>query len=73
MQDNWELSNFTCSRKAGDRCGFAASLPQGRITALRMDETSVDLTDVTDTANEIIQKAEVPSETYPDSDPEANA
>lgn len=38
-----------------------------------MDETSVDLTDVTDTANEIIQKAEVPSETYPKSDLEANA
>lgn len=38
-----------------------------------MDETSVDLTDVTDTANEIIQKAEVPCETYPDSELEANA
>lgn len=38
-----------------------------------MDETSVDLSHVTDTANEIIQKAEVPCETYPGSDLEANA
>lgn len=38
-----------------------------------MDETSVDLTDVTDTADEVIRKAEVPSETYPDSELEANA
>ncbi|CAF92665.1 unnamed protein product [Tetraodon nigroviridis] len=57
------LENDKAARKAGDRCGFAASLPQGRITALKMDETAVDLTDVADTANEILQKAEVPRQT----------
>lgn len=56
---------MTCSRKAGNRCGFAASLPQGRITALKMDETSVDLAEAMDAASEVVQKAEPPCEAYP--------
>lgn len=38
-----------------------------------MDETSVDLTHVTDAANQIMEKAEVPCEAYPDSERGANA
>lgn len=53
------------SRKAGGRCGFAESMPQERITALKMEETSVEMTDVADRANDIVQKAEVPHQTYP--------
>lgn len=56
---------MTFSRKAGGRCGFAESMPQGRITALKMDETPVEMTDVTDRANDIVQKAEAPPQTYP--------
>ncbi|XP_029706151.1 exosome complex component RRP45 isoform X1 [Takifugu rubripes] len=56
------LENDKRARKAGERCGYAASLPRGRITALKMDETLVDMTTVMDTAKEIIQEAAVPSE-----------
>lgn len=64
-EDKWELCILTFSRKAGGRCGFAESMPQGRITALKMDETPVEMTDVTDRANDIVQKAEAPPQTYP--------
>ncbi|XP_045903355.1 exosome complex component RRP45 [Micropterus dolomieu] len=59
------LENDKKARKAGGRCGFAESLPQERITALKMDETPVEMTDVTDRANDIVRKAEAPPQTVP--------
>nr|XP_046259084.1 exosome complex component RRP45 [Scatophagus argus] len=59
------LENDKKARKAGGRCGFAESMPQERITALKMDETSVEMTDVTDRANDIVQKAEGAPQTVP--------
>lgn len=55
----------TLGRKAGGRCGFAESVPEERITALKVDETTVEMTDVMDGANDIAQKAEAPLEKYP--------
>lgn len=63
------VTNFhvfvTFSRKAGGRCGFAESMPVERITAMKMDETTVEMTDVTDRANDIVQKAEAPPQSHP--------
>ncbi|XP_051802046.1 exosome complex component RRP45 isoform X3 [Acanthochromis polyacanthus] len=54
------LLNDKAARKAGGRCGFAESMPQERITALKTDETPVEMKDVTESANDIVQKAEAP-------------
>ncbi|XP_075947246.1 exosome complex component RRP45 [Anarhichas minor] len=54
------LENDKKARKEGGRCGFAESMPQERITALKIDETSVEMTDVTERAKDIVQKAEAP-------------
>ncbi|KAM9314954.1 exosome complex component RRP45 isoform 2-T2 [Pholidichthys leucotaenia] len=62
---NEALLNDKKARKAGGRCGFAESMPQGRITALKMDETPVEVADATERANEIVQKAEAPPQTVP--------
>ncbi|XP_054634251.1 exosome complex component RRP45 isoform X1 [Dunckerocampus dactyliophorus] len=51
------LENDKAARKAGGRCGFAESMPQERITALKKDETAVGMTDVSQRADDIIQKA----------------
>ncbi|XP_023258295.1 exosome complex component RRP45 [Seriola lalandi dorsalis] len=59
------LDNDKKARKAGGRCGFAESIPQERITALKTDETPVEMMDVTDRANDIVQKAEAPPQTVP--------
>lgn len=59
------LDNDKRARKAGERCGFAESIPQERITALKMDETPVEMMDVTERANDIVQKAEAPPQTVP--------
>ncbi|XP_061882725.1 exosome complex component RRP45 [Entelurus aequoreus] len=56
------LENDKTARKAG-RCGFAESMPQQRITALKKDETAVEMTDVSEKATDIIQKAEAPPST----------
>lgn len=61
------------SRKKGGRCGFAESMSEERITALKMDDTSVEMTDETEGVSDIIQKAEVQCETYPFSEPEVDA
>ncbi|XP_061833084.1 exosome complex component RRP45 isoform X2 [Nerophis lumbriciformis] len=53
------LENDKTARKAG-RCGFAESMPQQRITALKKDETAVEMTDVSEKATDIIQKTEAP-------------
>lgn len=47
-------------------------MPEDRITVLKMDETSVEMKDVTDRANDIVQKAEVPCVTYPIPEPQVN-
>ncbi|XP_071361315.1 exosome complex component RRP45 [Trachinotus anak] len=59
------LENDKKARKAGGRCGFAESIPQERITALKMDETPVEMMDVTERANDIIQKVEAPPQMVP--------
>ncbi|CAK6969820.1 exosome complex component RRP45 [Scomber scombrus] len=59
------LENDKKARKAGGRFGFAESMPQERITALKKDETPVEMTDVTETAYDIVQKAEAPPQTVP--------
>jgi len=41
-------------------------MPQERITALKMEDTAVEMTDVTETASAIVQKTEAPTSTYPD-------
>ncbi|XP_077427736.1 exosome complex component RRP45 isoform X2 [Vanacampus margaritifer] len=57
------LENDKTARKAGGKCGFAESMPQERITALKKEETSVEMTDATERANNIILEAEVPPQT----------
>lgn len=52
-------------RKAGGRCGFAESIPQERITALKTDQTSVEMTGVGETVSSIVQTAEAPPQKYP--------
>ncbi|KAK7929685.1 hypothetical protein WMY93_006080 [Mugilogobius chulae] len=59
------LENDKKARKAGQRCGFAESLPQERITALKMDETPVEMKDVTEKAEEIVKNTEAPSQSVP--------
>ncbi|GAA6228582.1 exosome complex component RRP45 [Lates japonicus] len=59
------LENDKKARKAGGRCGFAESIPQERITALKMEESPVEMMDVTERANDIVQKAEAPPQTVP--------
>lgn len=59
------FSLLTLARKAGGRCGFAESVPEERITALKVDETAVETTDVMDGANDIVQKVDTPLEKYP--------
>ncbi|XP_068445172.1 exosome complex component RRP45 [Clinocottus analis] len=62
---NKALENDKKARKDGGRCGFAESLPQERITALKMNETSVEMTDVRERANDIVQKADAPPQKVP--------
>ncbi|XP_056136647.1 exosome complex component RRP45 isoform X2 [Lampris incognitus] len=59
------LENDKNSRKEGGSCGFAESLPQERITALKMDITPVEMTDVRERANDIVQSVEAPPQTVP--------
>uniref|UniRef100_A0A3P9MA36 Exosome complex component RRP45 n=1 Tax=Oryzias latipes TaxID=8090 RepID=A0A3P9MA36_ORYLA len=59
------LMNDKTARKAGGRCGFAESMPQERITALKVDETPVETADVTEKASGIIKEAEAPPPTAP--------
>ncbi|KAG7270386.1 hypothetical protein CRUP_024706 [Coryphaenoides rupestris] len=57
------LANDKKARKEGRKCGFAESMPQERITALKADETSVEMTDLTQQASDIVQSAPAPAET----------
>uniref|UniRef100_A0A3B4B6C4 Exosome complex component RRP45 n=1 Tax=Periophthalmus magnuspinnatus TaxID=409849 RepID=A0A3B4B6C4_9GOBI len=59
------LENDKKARKAGERCGFAESMPQERITALKMDETPVEMKNVTEKAEDIVKKYEAPPQSVP--------
>ncbi|KAJ8000560.1 hypothetical protein DPEC_G00181370 [Dallia pectoralis] len=59
------LENDKKIRKAGGRCGFAESMPQDRITALKTHESPVEMTDVEEKAKEIVLRAELPHPTVP--------
>ncbi|MEE6461657.1 hypothetical protein FKM82_001359 [Ascaphus truei] len=56
------LENDKKVRKEGGKFGFAESLPGQRITALKMEKAPVDTSDVEDKAEEILSKAEPPSD-----------
>ncbi|XP_045572243.1 exosome complex component RRP45 [Salmo salar] len=62
---NKALENDKKARKTGGKFGFAESLPQERITALKTDVSPVEMSDVKEKANEIVQRAEVPPQTVP--------
>lgn len=64
-QDIQTLFLLTLARKAGGRCGFAESMPEERITALKVDGMAMEMTDVVDGANDIVRKAEAPRQKYP--------
>lgn len=52
------------TRKEGGKFGFAESIPNQKITAFKMDSAAVDTNDVEEQAEEIITKADPPSEVY---------
>ncbi|KAM8764127.1 exosome complex component RRP45 [Rhynchonycteris naso] len=56
------LENDRKVRKEGGKFGFAESIPNQRITAFKMEEASVDTSDVEEKAEEIITEAEPPPE-----------
>ncbi|XP_037546015.1 exosome complex component RRP45 [Nematolebias whitei] len=60
---NKALLNDKTARKAGGKCGFAESMPRERITALKTNRTEVEMTDVSESAGDIVQKAEAPPPT----------
>uniref|UniRef100_A0A674BP09 Exosome component 9 n=1 Tax=Salmo trutta TaxID=8032 RepID=A0A674BP09_SALTR len=62
---NKALENDKKARKTGGKFGFAESLPQERITALKTDVSPVEMSDVKEKANEIVQRAEVPPQIVP--------
>uniref|UniRef100_A0A8C2FTF0 Exosome complex component RRP45 n=1 Tax=Cyprinus carpio TaxID=7962 RepID=A0A8C2FTF0_CYPCA len=59
---NKALENDRKIRKEGGKFGFAESMPKERITALKRDEAPVEMTDVKETANEIVNRTETPTE-----------
>uniref|UniRef100_A0A8C1RWG3 Exosome complex component RRP45 n=2 Tax=Cyprinus carpio TaxID=7962 RepID=A0A8C1RWG3_CYPCA len=59
---NKALENDRKIRKEGGKFGFAESMPKERITALKRDEAPVEMTDVQETANEIVNRTETPTE-----------
>uniref|UniRef100_A0A673G5I5 Exosome complex component RRP45 n=1 Tax=Sinocyclocheilus rhinocerous TaxID=307959 RepID=A0A673G5I5_9TELE len=61
---NKALENDRKIRKEGGKFGFAESMPKERITTLKRDEAPVEMTDVKETANEIVNRTETPTEAY---------
>ncbi|XP_042572036.1 exosome complex component RRP45-like [Cyprinus carpio] len=59
---NKALENDRKIRKEGGKFGFAESMPKERITALKRDEAPVEMTDVQETASEIVNRTETPTE-----------
>ncbi|NWQ73883.1 EXOS9 protein, partial [Columbina picui] len=58
------LENDQKVRKEGGKFGFAESIPNQKITAFKMESTAVDTNKVEEQAEEIIAKAEPPSEVF---------
>ncbi|XP_060772526.1 exosome complex component RRP45 [Neoarius graeffei] len=56
------LENDRRVRKDGGKFGFAESITKERITVLTREETPLEMTDVQATADEIISKADAPSD-----------
>lgn len=52
------------TRKEGGKFGFAESIPNQKITAFKMESATVDTNNVEEQAEEIITKADPPSEVY---------
>uniref|UniRef100_A0A4W4EVY9 Exosome complex component RRP45 n=1 Tax=Electrophorus electricus TaxID=8005 RepID=A0A4W4EVY9_ELEEL len=52
-------------RKEGGKFGFVESMPKERITALKREESLVEMTDVQETADQIISKAAAGHEVVP--------
>ncbi|XP_059409845.1 exosome complex component RRP45-like [Carassius carassius] len=59
---NKALENDKKIRKEGGKFGFAESMPKERITTLKRDQAPVEMTDVKETANEIVNRTETPTE-----------
>uniref|UniRef100_A0A671MW24 Exosome complex component RRP45 n=1 Tax=Sinocyclocheilus anshuiensis TaxID=1608454 RepID=A0A671MW24_9TELE len=59
---NKALENDRKIRKEGGKFGFAESMPKERITTLKRDEAPVEMTGVKETANEIVNRTETPTE-----------
>ncbi|XP_010170238.2 exosome complex component RRP45, partial [Antrostomus carolinensis] len=58
------LENDQKVRKEGGKFGFAESIPNQKITAFRMESAAVDTNNVEEQAEEIITKADPPSEVF---------
>ncbi|NWH82815.1 EXOS9 protein, partial [Piaya cayana] len=58
------LENDKKARKEGGKFGFAESIPNEKITTFRMESAAVDTNDVEEKAEEIISKADPPSEVF---------
>ncbi|KAJ1216853.1 hypothetical protein NDU88_004452 [Pleurodeles waltl] len=56
------LENDKRARKEGGKFGFVESIPDQRITALKMELPPVDISDVEEKAEEIMSQAEPPTE-----------
>lgn len=55
---------FFLFRKEGGKFGFAESMPKERITTLKRDEAPVEMTDVEETAKDIVNRTETTTEVY---------
>ncbi|NXN09608.1 EXOS9 protein, partial [Indicator maculatus] len=58
------LENDQKARKEGGKFGFAESIPNQKITAFKMESAAVDTNNVEEQAEEIITKADPPSEVF---------
>ncbi|XP_062430007.1 exosome complex component RRP45 isoform X2 [Rhea pennata] len=58
------LENDQKVRKEGGKFGFAESIPNQKITAFKMERAAVDTKNVEEQAEEIITKADPPSEVF---------
>ncbi|KTG02976.1 hypothetical protein cypCar_00021861 [Cyprinus carpio] len=61
---NKALENDRKIRKEGGKFGFAESMPKERITTLKRDEVPVEMTDVKETASDIVDRTETTAEVY---------
>uniref|UniRef100_A0A9R1SIU0 Exosome complex component RRP45 n=2 Tax=Cyprinus carpio TaxID=7962 RepID=A0A9R1SIU0_CYPCA len=62
---NKALENDRKIRKEGGKFGFAESMPKERITTLKRDEVPVEMTDVKETASDIVDRTETTAEVVP--------